>query len=48
MNTEIKTTGIDPQEETEREGCQLAIADDRLVNALQGQFPFILPLASFP
>ncbi len=32
----------------ERQGCQLATADDRLVNALQGQFPFILPLASFP
>src|SRR5438094_342511 len=32
----------------EREGCQLITADDKLVKNLQGQFPFIVPLSSFP
>jgi predicted nucleic acid-binding protein len=32
----------------EREGCQLVTADDKLVNNLQTQFPFIVPLASMP
>jgi predicted nucleic acid-binding protein len=32
----------------EREGCELLTADDRLVRALQGSFPFITPLASVP
>jgi predicted nucleic acid-binding protein len=32
----------------EREGCQLATADDRLVRNLQASFPFIVPLASLP
>lgn len=32
----------------EREGCELITADDKLVNRLQSQFPFIVPLASLP
>jgi predicted nucleic acid-binding protein len=32
----------------EREGCSFITADDRLVKNLQGRFPFIIPLASFP
>jgi predicted nucleic acid-binding protein len=32
----------------EREACQLITADDKLVKNLQGQFPFILALASMP
>jgi predicted nucleic acid-binding protein len=32
----------------EREGCGLLTADDRLVRALQGAFPFITSLASLP
>jgi predicted nucleic acid-binding protein len=32
----------------EREGCELITADDRLVRALQGSFPFVTPLASLP
>ena len=32
----------------EQEGCELVTADDKLINALQGQFPFIKPLASMP
>jgi predicted nucleic acid-binding protein len=32
----------------EQEGCQFITADDKLVKTLQGQFPFILPLASMP
>jgi predicted nucleic acid-binding protein len=32
----------------EREGCDLVTADDRLVRALQPQFPFIVPLSSLP
>jgi predicted nucleic acid-binding protein len=32
----------------EREGCELVTADDRLVQNLQPQFPFITHLASLP
>lgn len=32
----------------EREQCQLVTADDKLVKNLQPQFPFIVPLSSFP
>jgi predicted nucleic acid-binding protein len=32
----------------EQENCELVTADDKLINALQGQFPFILSLASLP
>lgn len=32
----------------EREGCELATADDKLVKNLQAKFPFIVPLASLP
>jgi len=32
----------------EREQCQLATADDKLVRNLQPQFPFIVSLASLP
>jgi predicted nucleic acid-binding protein len=32
----------------EREKCELATADDKLVNSLQKQFPFIRHLSTFP
>jgi predicted nucleic acid-binding protein len=32
----------------EQEKCELATADDRLVNNLQVQFPFIRHLSTFP
>ncbi len=32
----------------EQEGCEFVTADDKLVKNLQAQFPFIVPLASFP
>ena len=32
----------------EREGCELISADERLVRALQGTFPFVRSLASMP
>jgi predicted nucleic acid-binding protein len=32
----------------EREKCQFVTADTRLVNVLQPQFPFIVPLSSLP
>jgi predicted nucleic acid-binding protein len=32
----------------EQEHCKLVTADDKLINALQGQFSFILSLASLP
>ena len=32
----------------EQENCELVTADDKLINALQRQFPFILSLASLP
>src|SRR5438128_2606920 len=32
----------------EQEKCELATADDRLVNSLQAQFPFIRHLSTFP
>ena len=32
----------------EQEGCELVTADDRLVNNLQKQFPFIIHLATLP
>jgi predicted nucleic acid-binding protein len=32
----------------ERERCQFITADDRLVRALQQQFPFVVPLSSLP
>jgi predicted nucleic acid-binding protein len=32
----------------EREQCELITADDKLVNNLQAQFPFIVPLSSLP
>ncbi len=32
----------------EREKCELATADDKLVRNLRSQFPFIVPLASLP
>ena len=32
----------------DREGCELVTADDKLVKTLQGQFPFLVPLASLP
>jgi predicted nucleic acid-binding protein len=32
----------------ERESCEFITADDKLVKNLQGQFPFIMPLASMP
>lgn len=31
-----------------REGCELIASNDKLIKNLQPQFPFILPLASFP
>ena len=32
----------------EQEGCELVTADDKLINALQKDFPFIIALASVP
>ena len=32
----------------EQENCELVTADDKLINALQGRFSFILPFASLP
>ncbi len=32
----------------EQESCELVSADDKLINALRGQFPFVLSLASLP
>ena len=32
----------------EQENCELVTADDKLINALQRQFPFIISLASLP
>jgi predicted nucleic acid-binding protein len=32
----------------EQENCELVTADDKLINALQGQFSFIVSLASLP
>jgi predicted nucleic acid-binding protein len=32
----------------EQEGCEVVTADARLIANLQPQFPFILPLSSFP
>jgi hypothetical protein len=32
----------------EQENCQLVTADDKLINALQARFPFIVSLASLP
>jgi len=32
----------------EREKCELATADDKLVRNLQGPFPFIKHLSTFP
>jgi predicted nucleic acid-binding protein len=32
----------------EREGCELATSDDKLVKNLQPHFPFIVPLVSVP
>jgi predicted nucleic acid-binding protein len=32
----------------EQEGCELISSDDKLIKNLQGQFPFIVPLSSFP
>jgi predicted nucleic acid-binding protein len=32
----------------EQQNCELVTADDKLVNALQARFPFILSLASLP
>jgi predicted nucleic acid-binding protein len=32
----------------EQENCELVTADDKLINALQGQLSFILSLASLP
>jgi predicted nucleic acid-binding protein len=32
----------------EQENCELVTADDRLINALQSQFSFIISLASLP
>ena len=32
----------------EQEGCELVTADDRLVNNLQNQFPFVIHIATFP
>ncbi len=32
----------------EREGCQLITSDQRLINSLGTQFPFILDLAMLP
>jgi predicted nucleic acid-binding protein len=32
----------------EQECCELIIADDRLIRRLQGQFPFIVALATLP
>jgi predicted nucleic acid-binding protein len=32
----------------EQEGCELVTADDKLINALQKDFPFIIALASIP
>ena len=32
----------------EQENCELVTADGKLINALQGHFPFILSLASLP
>jgi predicted nucleic acid-binding protein len=32
----------------EREGCELATADDRIIRNLQAQFPFIRHLSTFP
>ena len=30
----------------EREGCELVTADERLLNSLGQQFPFVIPLSS--
>ncbi len=30
----------------EREGCELVTADERLLNSLGRQFPFVIPLSS--
>lgn len=32
----------------EREGCEMVTADDRLLNNLQGRFPFIVRLSALP
>lgn len=32
----------------ERENCELVTADDKLVNNLQSQFPFVIALSSLP
>ena len=32
----------------EREGCELATADDRLVKAVQPALPFVIPLRNLP
>ena len=32
----------------EQEKCELVTADDKLINALQGQFPFLIALAALP
>ena len=32
----------------EQEGCELVTADDRLVNSMQKQFPFVIHLATLP
>jgi predicted nucleic acid-binding protein len=32
----------------EREGCELATADDKLVKAVRGALPFVVPLSSLP
>ena len=32
----------------ERESCEFITADDKLVKNLQGQFPFVVSLASMP
>ena len=32
----------------EQEKCELVTADDKLINALQGQYPFLLTLAALP
>jgi predicted nucleic acid-binding protein len=30
----------------EREGCELVTADTRLLNSLEKQYPFVIPLSS--
>lgn len=32
----------------EQENCELVTADDKLINALQGRFSFLVPLAALP